>query len=80
MTGQLAGQPSRVEKTLTLDIIYKLFNQIFFIPNLLLGTIDIFTDFDLAWGSQGHHKANHIGFIFSHAFYVIWMKFHVMMK
>ena len=35
----LAGQPSCMTKTLLLDITHKLFNQIFFIPATLIGTM-----------------------------------------
>ena len=38
------------------------------------------TDLDLAWGSQGQCKAKPIGFIFSHTFQLIKMKFDVVMK
>ena len=39
---------------------------------MLIGTIDLYhfiplTDLDLAWGSQGQHKAKPISFIFSHS-------------
>ena len=34
-----------------------------------------FTDLDLAWGSQGQHKAKPLGFIFSQIFQLMRMKF-----
>ena len=56
-----------------------------FISDMLLDTIDAcqlfgFTDFDLAWGSQGQCKANPIGLIFLHSFHLIRMKCDVVMK
>ena len=39
-----------------------------------------FTDLDLTWGSQSQCEAKAIGFIFSHTFYLIEIKFDVMMK
>ena len=37
-----AGRPPCVAKTLTLDMTCKLFNQFFFIPAMLIGTIDFY--------------------------------------
>ena len=37
-----------------------------------------FTDLDCVYGSHGEHKAKPVGFIFSHTFHLIRMKFHVM--
>ena len=58
----------------------------FYIAAMLLGTIWLlpfcttFTDLDIAWGSQGQHKAKPAGFIFSQTFPLIRMKFDMMMK
>ena len=67
-----------------LDITHQLFDQNFFILAMLIGTIDFyhfiwaFTDLDFGWGSQGQCKAKPAGFIFSHIFRLIRMKFDVM--
>ena len=72
-------------KTVMLDKTHKLFNQIFFIPAMLVGAIDFddfvpFTDLDLAWGSHGQHRAKPSGFIFSHTFHLIRIEFDVVVK
>ena len=64
-------------KILTVNITRKLINQYLLIPAMLLGTIDFY---HFAWGSQGQVKAKPIGFIFSHPFHLIRMKFDVVMK
>ena len=78
----LARQPSSLRgKTLTLDIYTQTVQSYFFIPVVLIGTICItLPDLDLAWGSQGQCQAKPLGFVFSHIFHLIWMKFDVMMK
>ena len=40
LSSQLVGQPSCAIETLTLDITCKLFNQVFFIPVMLIDTIN----------------------------------------
>ena len=51
---------------------------IFAIPAMLLPFYTAFTGVDLAWGWEGQPKAKAIGFIFSHSFHVISIKFDVM--
>ena len=50
------------------------------LTSIVLTFYTTFTDLDLAWGSQGQCKAKHNGFIFSHTFHLIRMKFIVVMK
>ena len=58
----------------------------YFIPAVFIGHhyllpfCNTFTDFDLAWGSQGQCETNHIGFIFLHIFHLIRMKFGVVRR
>ena len=80
-----ASWPSCVAKTIMSDIIGKLFNQTFHTCHAyrncwLLLLYTTFTDLDLAWGSQGQCKVKPIGFILSHTFHLIRMKFDVAMK
>ena len=56
-----------------------------FIPAMLIGTIDFYhfmpftLTLTLPWG-QAQHEAKSIGFIFSHTFHLIRMKFDVVLK
>ena len=56
----------------------------FFIPAMLIGTTDFykffitFTDLKRGWESQGQCKAKPLGYIFSHTFELIRMKFEVL--
>ena len=78
-----AGRLSCLAKLLMMDITRKLFNQIFFILDMLIGTIDFyhlrphFSHLDFTWGSQGQHKAIPPGFNFSHTFQLIRIKFYM---
>ena len=80
-----AGRPSTLRGK-NFSIGRKLFNHFFFLPAMLIDTINsyqffsTFTDLDLAWGSQAQRKAKPISFILSHTFHLIRMKFDVMMK
>ena len=51
-----------------------------FASTRLLPFYTTFTDLDLASGSQGKHKANPLGFIFSHTFQLIRMKVSMVLK
>ena len=82
------GLPTRasgVAKTLNVRHYTLTIQPDFFIPVLLIGTVNFYqfltcTDLDLAWGSQGQHKAKPIGIIFLHTFHLIRMKFDVAME
>ena len=77
--------PSCMVESLMLAITCKLFNQIFqschtYGHHWLLPFNTAFNDLDLAWGSQGYHKAKPIALIFAHRFHLIRMTFVVVMK
>ena len=88
MFGGLAIRPAILSgKNFNIEHYTKTVRPIFFIPAMLIGTIDFtfytaFNDLNLAWGSQGQHKAKLIAYIFSNTSHLMRVKFEidVMMK
>ena len=87
-----ACQPSCVAKTLTLDITRTVFNHFLFMPAMPISTNDFYHFIPLSvafalpggggggGGSQGQRKPNLLGFIFSHTFQLIRIKFDMALK
>ena len=82
-----SGRPAVLqEKTLVLDTLHAnylawVFHTCYaYRYHWLLPLYIFFPDLDLTWGSQGQHETKPIGFIFSHTFPLVRMKFDVVMK
>ena len=77
---QLAGHFSG--KNFNIGDYTQTVQQFFFIPAILIGTIDFyhFMSFSLTLTLLGGRKAKPIGFIFSNTFRLIRVKFDVVMK
>ena len=83
-SGLPASCTSCVVKLLMLDIRRKLFDQIFFLPAMLIVTIVFYdviplTDLDFGWGPHSQHRAKPFGSIFSHV-QLIRVKFDLLQK
>ena len=73
---------SSMVKTFNVGHYMQTFQPIFFTPAMLIGTIDLyhFIPLLLTLALPGQCKAKPLGFIFSHTFHLIRMKFDLLLK